>query len=82
MRSVYTDQLLYLILTEHQDRRDDTDREINREEGCVVEEGIKVLSHSVRRPLSPDHDSGDEVTDEAYCDGRGDSVVDVDLAFL
>ena len=61
----YVEQLFDLCLAEHKHGARDADSEVYRKEASVIEEGIKILAHSVRRPLSPYHNAGDEMTDKA-----------------
>ena len=52
------DELFDLLALEHKHEDDHKDGEICAEESAVIEEGIKILSHSVGRPLTPNVNSG------------------------
>ena len=50
-----------------------------KKEATVIEEGVKILTHSVGSPLSPYHNAGDEVTDKAQKHGCDDADINVYL---
>ena len=73
------EKLAQLRLSEYEYRAGYTDDEVDAEEACVVEEGVKILTHSVGSPLSPYHDTGQEVAKEAEHDYRDYTNIDVEL---
>ena len=54
-----------LGFSEHKHCADDADRKVDREKSAVIEQRIKIFSHSVGSPLAPDNDTGYVVADKA-----------------